>query len=203
MSAQVLQLVQKTIDYTRESLGVTDAALGDIRPDNTSAIVAAAEQTAAPLVFQKLGNHQLWEDLVNIFIDLISEFYGVREIYYEITDENGAKVKTKTEFDFSRIDYDSFSIKVNIGNASYWSQLMQIKTLDAFFGAGIINDAVLYLEHLPEGYVPGKAQLIRELEERRKAAAIVPEEEQPPANLPVPAGNPETLGQLESKLAMI
>ena len=206
MSSQVLLLVDKTIQYTRESLGVTDAALGDIRPDNTSAIVAAAEQTAAPLIFQKQANHQLWEDLVNILIDLISEFYGKRDIITEVVLEDGTKTKGKSEFDFSGIDYDSFSVKVNIGSASYWSQIMQIRTLDAFFQAGIIDDAVLYLEHLPEGYVPGKAELIRELEEKREAAAMIPEEgasETLPTDIPPTVGNPEALGQLESKLGMI
>ena len=173
MSAQVLELVDRTIQYTRESLGVTDAALGDIRPENTSAIVAAAEQTAAPLIFQKLANHQLWEDLVNIILDIIKEYYGLREVYTEIVDEMGNKIKVKTDFNFSEIDYDSFNIKVNIGAATYWSQLMQVQTMDAFFSNGIIDDALVYLEHIPDDYISGKEDLIREIQERRQQAAAM------------------------------
>lgn len=168
MSAQVLELVDRTIRYTRESLGVNDAALGDIRPENTSAIIAAAEQTAAPLIFQKLANHQLWEDLVHIFIDIIREFYGEREIFTERKLPDGTKEKQRMEFDFSKVDYDSFEIKVNIGNAAYWSQLMQVQTMDAFFGKGIIDDALIYLEHIPEGYVSGKEELMKELRAKRE-----------------------------------
>ena len=157
MSSQVLELVDRTIRYTRESLGVTDAALGDVRPDNTSAIVAAAEQTAAPLIFQRLANHQLWENLINIFIDLIAEFYGKRK--------KGNKV-----VDYTKMKREDFCVKVNIGSASYWSQLMQIKTMDAFFQNGIIDDAVMYLEHLPDGYVPEKREIIRELNDRKGQA---------------------------------
>ena len=197
MSAQVLELVDRTIQYTRESLGVTDAALGDIKPENTSAIVAAAEQTAAPLIFQKLANHQLWEDLVNIFIDIIGEFYGRREIYSETTDETGNKIKQQFEYDFSAIDYDSFNIKVNIGSATYWSQLMQVQTMDAFFKNGIVDDALLYLKHIPDDYISGKEELIRELEERRGAVPMQPEE------TTAPAGNQEPMGQLASKLMNI
>lgn len=167
MSAQVLELVDRTIQYTRESLGVTDAALGDVRPENTSAIIAAAEQTAAPLVFQRLGNHQFWEDLVRIFIDIIREMYGIREIVCETELENGEKIREKREYDFSKIDYDGFDIKVNIGTASYWSQLMQVQTMDSFFKNGIIDDAVLYLEHIPDDYVQGKEEIIRRLEEKK------------------------------------
>ncbi|MBR2041520.1 MAG: hypothetical protein IJ945_04030 [Oscillospiraceae bacterium] len=169
MSAQVLELVDRTIRYTRESLGVTDAALGEVKPENTSAIVAASEQTAAPLIFQKQANHQLWEDLVNIFIDIIREMYGKREITFFKKDEHGNKFLSTEEFDFDKIDYDGLDIKINIGAATYWSQLMQVQTMDAFFKNGIIDDAVLYLEHLPEGYVSGKEEIIRAIKERKEA----------------------------------
>ncbi|MBQ7874573.1 MAG: hypothetical protein IJ306_05375 [Oscillospiraceae bacterium] len=207
MSAQVLELVDHTIQYTRESLGVTDAALGDIKPENTSAIVMAAEQTAAPLIFQKLGNHQLWEDLIHIFLEIIGEFYGIRSIITEVALPDGTQEKKEVELDFSKIDYDSFDIKVNIGSATYWSQLMQVQTMDAFFSAGIIDDAVLYLEHIPDGYVSGKEELIRELREKREKAAMmqgVPAGGMNPAALPaVSEGNPEAMGQLEAKLMNI
>ena len=198
MSAQVLELVDRTIQYTRESMGVTDAALGDVRPDNTSALIAAAEQTAAPLIFQKLANHQLWEDLVHILLDLFSEYYGLREIYTEIEEPDGIKVKQKTEFNFSELDYDSFNIKVNIGAATYWSQLMQVQTMDAFFQSGIIDDALLYLEHIPDNYISGKEELIRELEKRREQAAALPQE-----GVAAPGGNAEPMGQLAAALGGI
>ena len=196
MSAQVLELVDRTIKYTRESIGVSDAALGDISPDNTSAIIAAAEQASAPLIFQKLANHQFWEDLVHIFLDIIKEMYGVREIYRE-TENNGKKTKEKIEFDFSKIDYDSFDIKVNIGSATYWSQLMQVQTLDSFFKNGIIDDAVIYLEHVPEGYVSGKEDLIAKLKERKQGTSTE-NTGASTANL-----NKEPVGQLLSKAKQI
>ncbi|MBR3963237.1 MAG: hypothetical protein IKK14_06910 [Oscillospiraceae bacterium] len=199
MSAQVLELVDRTIEYTRQSLGVTDAALGDVKPDNTSALIAAAEQTAAPLIFQKQANHQLWEDLVHIFLDLIEEFYGIRTIYTEVEMPDGTKIKQEAEYDFAAVDYDSFNIKVNIGAASYWSQVMQVRTMDAFFQAGIVDDAILYLEHIPDGYISGKEQLIKELEERRETqAAMMPAE-----GVGAAAGNPQALGQLASKISGI
>lgn len=200
MGGQVLLLVDKTIQYTRESMGVTDAALGDIRPENTSAIIAAAEQTAAPLVFQKLANHQLWEDMVHIFLDLFEEYYGLREIYTEVVLPDGTKIKQKIDYDFSAIDYDSFNINVNIGAATYWSQLMQVQTMDSFFSSGIIDDAILYLEHIPDNYISGKEELIRELEDRRAQAAMIPQQT---AGIEAPAGNPEPMGQLAAALGGI
>src|SRR5690606_19061197 len=40
MSNQVFQLIDTAIKYTKDMLGATDAALGDVKPDNTSAIIA-------------------------------------------------------------------------------------------------------------------------------------------------------------------
>ncbi len=191
MSQQVLELVERTIKYTRESLGVTDAALGDVKPDNTSALIAAAEQTAAPLIFQKLANHQFWEDLVHIFIDIIAEMYGIRDIYTEITLEDGSRKKAEAEFDFSSIDYDAFDIKVNIGSATYWSQLMQVQTMDSFFKNGVIDDAIIYLEHVPDGYVTGKEELIAELKKKK---------EEDEHKMSTAKGDPKPMGNLEQKI---
>ena len=191
MSQQVLELVDRTIRYTRESLGVTDAALGDVKPDNTSALIAAAEQTAAPLIFQKLANHQFWEDLVNIFIDIIAEMYGIRDIHTEITLPDGTKTKVMAEFDFNYVDYDAFDLKVNIGSATYWSQLMQVQTMDSFFKNGVIDDAVIYLEHVPDGYITGKEELIAKLKEKKEKDEHAMSTEK---------GNPKPMGDLKKKV---
>ena len=57
---------------------------------------------------------------------------------------------------------------------------MQVQTMDAFFKNGIIDDALIYLEHIPEGYVSGKEELIKELKAKREKAeiekAMVPKE---------------------------
>ena len=208
MSHQVLELVDRTIQYTRESMGVTDAALGDVRPDNTSALVAAAEQTAAPLIFQKLANHQMWEDLVHIFIDIMQEMYGLREIYTEVALPDGTKEKQKVNFDFSGIDHGKLNIKVNVGSATYWSQLMQVQTMDAFFKSGIIDDAIIYLEHVPDEYVSGKEELVRQLKEKREAQGVITQEKTGgetggETGMEASAGNPENMGQLAAKLAAI
>ena len=85
---------------------------------------------------------------------------------------DGRKVFEKKDFDFSKIDYDSFEIKVNIGSAAYWSQLMQVQTMDAFFKNGIIDDAVTYLEHIPGEYISGKGELLEKLRERKNEGGI-------------------------------
>ena len=53
-SNQILQLIDTCINYTRDFMGASDAALGNVKPDNTSAIIATQQATAIPLENQRL-----------------------------------------------------------------------------------------------------------------------------------------------------
>lgn len=164
MSNQVLQLVEKTISYTKECLGATDVALGNVPLDNTSAIIALQNAASAPLALQKLSFYQFWEDCVLIIMDMIRCYYGVREVLFD-TGEGSAS----TVVDFSAFDPDSMELKVDVGPASYWSELVQVETADNLYKNGIITDAVTYLETVPDKYIRNKRRLIDRLERARVA----------------------------------
>ena len=168
MSQQAIQLVEKTISYTKECLGATDIALGNIPLDNTSAIIALQNAAAAPLALQKLSFYQFWEDCVLIIMDMIRCYYGTREVFFE-TGEGCAS----TLVDFSALDPDSMELRVDVGPASYWSELVQVETADNLFKNGIITDAVTYLESVPDKYIRNKRGLIEKLE-REKTGAPAP-----------------------------
>ena len=51
-------------------------------------------------------------------------------------------------------------LNVEVGAATYWSELMQVQTLDNLFAKGVLSDAVTYLENMPRGYIPGRQELI-------------------------------------------
>lgn len=167
-SDQVFLLVDKTIEYIKNALGITDAALGNMNMDNATAIIALAEQSRAPLETQKMGFHQFWEDSINILIGLISEFEGMRTVTEEIVFEDGSKETAAVEFDFSEIDAEELHLNVNVGDATRWSEITAIQTADALFSKGIITDAVTYLETLPKGYVPNMTELIKKLRDKER-----------------------------------
>ncbi|MEG1558440.1 MAG: hypothetical protein RR368_08385, partial [Oscillospiraceae bacterium] len=165
MSAQLLEVVDRTISYTKEFMGASDAALGNIKPDNTSAIIAVQKASAAPLELQRLAMYQFIEDSIRIVIELIRAHYGIRII--EKTD--GLTGETEL-FDFSAIDYDELDLKVDVGASAYWSELTQMGTLDNLFAKGVITDALLYLEGVPDGYIKNKSKIIEKL--RNETAAM-------------------------------
>lgn len=163
MSSQVLQMIDNVISYTRDTMGASDAALGNVKPDNTSAIIATQKASAMPLELQRMSFYQFVEDYMRIFLDMMRCNYGIREVSY--TDQDG---KTQAVlFDFSVLDKLYLKLNIDIGASTYWSELMQVQTTDNLFANGIITDAVTYLESIPDGYVKNKQEIIRKIKEKQ------------------------------------
>ena len=161
MSGQVVQLIELLTQRTLEFMGASDASLGKLRPDNTSAIIATQKASAMPLELQRMEFYRFTEDCVRIMTDMMAVHYGVRP---------ASAGDGKTElFDFGMLRRANLSTRVDIGSAAYYSELMQIETLDNLFQKGIITDAVTYLEGIPDQYVRGKSRILEKLRERQNA----------------------------------
>jgi len=165
MDQDVLQLVEKTVSMTRDFMGVNDVVLGNINPSNTSAIIAVQKSTAAPLEIQRLAYYQFVEDICRVWVNLMCCNYGLRttKVTQSIPDPmTGQNMDTEAlfEIDFNQIDYDSLKIRVDIGEASYWSEIMQTQTMDNLFDRGLITDATTYIKSIPDKYLPNKQQIL-------------------------------------------
>ncbi|MCH4182990.1 MAG: hypothetical protein LKF48_07530 [Prevotella sp.] len=192
-SSQVMELIDKTISYTKDFMGASDAALGNINnPDNTSAIVAVQQASAVPLEIQRLAFYDYIEDIVRICIDVMAEDYGTRTV--KITpqeaedigamepvlnqygqaqiDQNTNQVmmqaKDSIELDNSVLKGSNYKMNVEIGQSTYWSETTQIQTMDNLFTKGIITDAVTYLESIPDKYIPNKSKIIDEIKQKQE-----------------------------------
>ncbi|MBE6887148.1 MAG: hypothetical protein E7484_01860 [Ruminococcaceae bacterium] len=157
MSAQLMGIVEKTISYTKDFMGANDAALGNVNPTNTSAIVALQKTAVAPLELQRMSLYQFVEDYARIVYDIIRTHYGIRKT---VIDDEAIYV------DYRNINDDA-TLTVNIGPSEYWSESAQIQTLDNLFTKGIIDDAVVYLENLPGRVLPNKNKIISEIKAAR------------------------------------
>src|SRR5699024_1766043 len=87
MSAQVLTLIDRVIEVTRDTMGASDASLGNIRPDNTSAIIATQKATSMPLELQKQEFYSFVEACVRIWLDMMAENYGVRMVTVKVGEQ--------------------------------------------------------------------------------------------------------------------
>lgn len=171
MSQQVLALVDKTISYTRDFMGASDAALGNIRPENTSAIIAVQKASSAPLELQRMSFYQFWEDCANIILEMMRVDFGIRTVSVDTVDENGIEGRETVEFNFEAPDYDGMALNVDVGASSYWSELMQIQTADSLLMNGVLTDAVTYLETIPDHYIRNKNKIIEKLREQQALQA--------------------------------
>ncbi len=174
LSAQLLELVDRTVNYTKEFMGASDAALGNVRPENTSAIIAVQKANAVPLELQRLAYYQFCEDYIRIMIDMMRADYGVRRV---MADMDGSGVKQAVTLDFGTINADALELNIDIGSSAYWSELTQIQTLDNLFNKQIISDAVTYLDAMPDKYVPGKQKIIEQLKARQQAQAALAQQQ--------------------------
>ena len=189
VSSQVMQVIDSTINLTRDFMGASDAALGNVKPDNTSAIIAVQQASAVPLELQKRDFFRFVNDYVEIIMDIMRADYGVRTV--TVTDPEliarftsnipqmidpltGMPIQPETPdylditVDFGQMGNADMTLKVDVGAAAYWSELMQVQTLDNLFGKGIIQDAVTYLEGIPDKYLKNKQKIISHLKERQK-----------------------------------
>lgn len=178
ISPQISQFIQLAVEETEQSLGATSVALGDTRPDNTSAIIALQRAASTPSEITKQNLYKSIEDLYRIYIEFMGEYYGkryvdmttpeeVRQVYDFIGQETPAEIPM--QFDFSQLKDMPMHIKLDIGASSYYSEIASIQTLDNLLKMGKI-DIVQYLERIPDGYIPGRRELINELKEQQRNA---------------------------------
>lgn len=150
-SNNIIELAQDTMAQTKECLGVTDASLGNVRPDNTSAIIALQEASSIPLEIQKQNFFVFWEDVVRNILDIVACSYGVRQV---LTDQGVAMV------DFSMLKDLNYNLNVDIGNGAQFSEIAQMNTLDKLVQAGYIDPAT-YIDVVPSKYMPQKTKLLK------------------------------------------
>lgn len=160
ISPQISQFIDLAISYTQKFLGASDVALGDTRPDNTSAIIALQRAAATPMELTKQNLLQSIEDLGRIYMEFMGEYYGER--YVEIPNPYD-QTKVVVPFDFSLLKMIHFSIDLDVGASSYWSEIASMQTLDNLLMQGKI-DTVEYLKRLPAGQITDKETLIASLE---------------------------------------
>lgn len=165
ISPQVSQFIELAISLTKEFMGATDAALGDTRPDNTSAIIALQRAAATPMELTKQNLLQSIEDLGRIYMEFMGEYYGER--YVEISNPYDNS-KLVVPFDFSILKEIPFTIGLDAGAASYWSEIAAMQTLDNLLMQGKIS-TVEYLKRLPAGQITDKEALIQALQQQERA----------------------------------
>ena len=176
ISPQIAQFIDMAVANTQAFLGATNAALGEIRPDNASAIIAVQKAAAVPNEITRQNLHQSIEDLGRIYIDFMGGYYGKRPVCVEAPEAMaaalefaGAGKELVTEFDFRQMKDRNITLRLDVGASAYWSEIAAMQTLDNLLAGGKIglDD---YLERLPDGHIAKRQELLEKVRSEKDAA---------------------------------
>lgn len=189
ISPQIAQFINSTIENTQSLTGATAAALGNTRPDNTSAIIALQRAAAIPAEITKQNLYECLEDLGRIYIEFMAAYYGTRPVDIpaavavgdEIAQFANANVgMMQQEFDFAQLADCPMTIGLDVGASSYWSEVASMQTLENLLQLGLITVAD-FLERIPDGYVAKRQELLDKYKQKEMAAsmpAVAPESDE-------------------------
>lgn len=157
-SPSFIQNVNTIIGNTLQQSGANDAALGDMRPENTSAIAMLREAATMPLQQTKNRYYSFIEDIARIWAEFWIMKYGKRSI--KVEDDTGTWY---LPFDGERYRDLLISTRVDVGASGLWSEAQSTITLGNLLDRQIITPTQ-YLQRLPKGIIPQLEKLIRELQ---------------------------------------
>ena len=222
MSGQLFALIDKAMSYTKECLGTTDVQMGNVRPDNTSAIMVLNTNSQVPLENVRARLYEFVEDIGAILPDMIGTYYGKRPVVIDQEfeepvmgpdgvpqiDPMTGMMKTQAmtrkvieEFDFSQLKDIVLNMRIDVGATTYFSEVAITQTLDNLRRDGTL-DVLQYLERIPDKLIPRKQDLINELRGRiaagtqanAAAGAAIPEPGSPVSVPGVPQGGEPAQG---------
>ena len=202
INPQVSQFLQLAVEESEQSLGATKVALGDTRPDNTSAIIALQRAAATPSENTKQNLYNATEDLARIYFEFMANYYGARYVMAPPTEEEkaamefvGQKVPVRVPklFDFSTLQLHPMLLKLDVGASTYYSEIAAMQTLDGLLQRGLITLSQ-YLERVSDDYVPKRRELLEEAKAKEQMERQMMMAQSAPQQLAVPpdlSGTPE------------
>lgn len=163
--ASTFRMLDTMIGYSKEMMGATDTVLGNVRPDNTSAILALQKAAVVPLTLKQRAFGSFCEAVVRNFLELLATDYGEREVL--VTDALGEQAVES--FDFSTLREAILRLQIDIGAAAYWSELLQAEQAERLYRNQILTRRSEYLEQLPGGMVKNREQLLARIKREEEA----------------------------------
>jgi hypothetical protein len=207
MSNQIIYAIEKAIEYTKECLGATDVQMGNVKPDNTSALMVLQANSEVPLENTRAGLYEWVGDIGAILLDMMGTYYGTRplvrdrEMEEPVMGQDGMPQidpmtvqmltqhvtrRVMEDFDFSQFKRLWFNVRVDTGATTYFSEIAMVQTLDNLRREGTL-DVIAYLERIPDKLIPKKAELITDL--KRKAQAQQMAGQMPPGGQQITMGS--------------
>lgn len=154
-----MELINSSVNLTKELMGATESALGNLEADNTSAILALQETSRIPLAHIRSAYYQCISDLANIWADMMCAYYPSERLIPCYT-KDGVKVRN---VEFSVLKNDILCAEVEVSEISRFSAASTQSILDKLFNGGHISLSE-YVKRLPAGTLSDRDDLIKNTE---------------------------------------
>ena len=151
--------------------GANDAALGNFRPDNATAIVQAREAAIAPMQMYQNRFYSANEDVARIWADFWITMYGRRSI--KINDGGVTRYMT---FDAKRYRDLVITARIDVGASTLWSEAVSIANLGNLLAAQQIS-FIEYLERIPKGLIPDVTGLVNARKQQQQAQQMAAQQQ--------------------------
>lgn len=155
MDERFCQIVESVIQDTKDSMGATDASLGEASPSNTSAIVALQESNAITLDFVRNALFACLEELAAIWVDFMCAYYADGRMVLADSAE-------ALSLDCRVLREELIAARVDVGTSTRYSKASALSELTKLLSGGHIT-VKQYLERVPDGVIPKREALIDEL----------------------------------------
>ena len=153
-----LDFLANVIYTTKELSNATETALGNVTPQNTSAILAIQESSKVPLKLVRASLYQCIEDLANIWADMMLAYYAPDRLV-PMLEKNGEYHSAPLGFE----DVEEFKVRafVEVVDTSTYSSAVTVSILDKLLDSGKIT-LDEYLARLPSGYLTDTTKMMEE-----------------------------------------
>lgn len=163
MQDEYIELIESTVNVTKDLMGATESALGDEQALNTSAILALQETSRIPLQQIRISVNQCIEDLANVWADMMCAYYPSERL---LSGKDGGEIKCFS-VDFKLLKSAILSAQVDVSETSRYSAAGAQSMLDKLLEGGHITPSE-YVKRLPSGLVANREELIEVLIKREK-----------------------------------
>lgn len=161
IAADAFTLPDKLIRRTLEMLGVSDIELGNAAPTNTSAIALARSASTIPVESIRTRFYAMMEDFARNWLDML--FACCRVPRWQTVGQGADR--RSAALDTAELRRRLWSVTVEVGQGELWSEAASVQALSRLFDTGAIT-AAQYIERLPEGYIPRRAAILKEMQNK-------------------------------------
>ena len=163
MQEGFMEVLDSAVKLTKELMGATESALGNIEANNTSAILALQESSRITLDNVRVAYYKCVEDMASIWADMMCAYYPSDRL---IPCCEGKDVIAR-QLDTSALRRSMLSAHIDVAEITRYSAVNAQNMLDKLLDGGHITPTE-YIKRLPAGLLMDRQALIDEIDARTK-----------------------------------